>query len=135
MEFGETIPLFFLTLCLLISAPLVGIIALLVIRFAFKDKQLTKNILYTILAVSLLWFVWPIGQLVYAAILICRECPGASLPSAWQLIGGTLSFSVGTLIFGIPCGFVMAFLFILPATLAVRFFRQRKGGEGKAPSA
>jgi len=135
LEFGETIPLLFIFLCALIATPILGTIALFIIRFAFKDRQLTKNIVITILAISILGFIYPFGQLAYAATLTCRACPGSNLRITWDVVVATFKFSAGTLIFGIPCGYLVAFLLIIPATLAIRFVRRNQGADTNQPSA
>ena len=124
MEFGEPLLLLYLILCLQVTAPLFGTVALIVIRFAMKDRQLTRNILYTVAAVGLVWFLWPIAQLIYGAVFICRECPGLVFPTASELILFMLGSSARLLLlFGIPCGFVAAFLVVVPATLVARRLR------------
>ena len=135
MEFAEPILLLYFVLCLQLTALLFGTVALLVIRFALKDMQLTKNILYTVGAVALLWFLWPIAQFTYGAVLMCRERPGLVFPTASDLIRSMLGFSARLLTFGIPCGFIVAFLVVVPATLVARRLRHPPAGTPNAPSA
>ena len=136
MEFAEPILLLYLVLCLQITAPLFGTVALILIRFALKDRQLTRNILYTVAAVGLAWLLSPIAQLTYGAVFICRECPGLVFPTVSELIRFMLGSSARLLLlFGIPCGFVVAFLVVVPATLVARRLRHPPTGTPNAPSA
>jgi hypothetical protein len=71
MEFGNTIPLFFITICLLFFIVLGGTVLLLVIIFGTKDRKLTKNVLLLMAAVCGAWFLLPLVGLVYGAIAVC----------------------------------------------------------------
>jgi hypothetical protein len=126
MEFGETIPLFFIGLCLISTTAIGGTIALVAIYFFFKDKQLAKNIFFTVVAVCAVWFLYPLGQLIYGVILICHYCPESSFQFTWEIVLSTLRLSARSLIFGLPCGYIMAFALVVPIILSIRAIRRKQ---------
>ncbi len=81
MEFGALIPLFYMTLCCLVVTPITGLAALLAIRFALRDTALARNIIITVAAVCLLWFIAPLIQLLVVAIIISQNLPRKLIPN------------------------------------------------------
>lgn len=75
MEFGNTIPLFFITICLLFLIVIGGTVLLIFILFKVKESSLTRNILLTMVAVCGTWFLFPLVGFVYGAIAVCWYCP------------------------------------------------------------
>ena len=127
MEFGATIPLFFMGLCFCILTPLIGSALLLFIRFSSRDIVLARNIFITVLIVCLLWFVFPMGQLIYAAIAICRECPDSDFRLTGEIFLSTVSYAFRlALMPGTASGFLFAFFVVAPATMIVRRSRKVK---------
>ena len=134
MEFGALIPLFYMTLCCLIVAPFAGIAALAFIRFSLRDITLAKYILATVLFICLIWFLFPFGQLLFAAIQICRECPESTFLSTKEILTGTFKYAVYlALLPGTTSGFILAFLIVAPTTILIRKIRSGKE-EGSATS-
>ena len=126
MEFGNTIPLFFITLCLLFLIVIGGTVLFLVILFGIKDRELTRNILLTMAAVCSVWFFLPLIGLIYGTIAVCWYCPEENLHITWDIFLSTLGYSVRTLFISIPCGYIMAFGLVLPVTFLVRAFRHKE---------
>lgn len=126
MEFGNTIPLFFITICLLFLIVLSGTILLLVIIFGIKDRKLTKNVLLTMAAVCGVWSLLPLVGLVYEAIAVCWSCPEETFHITWDIFLSALGYSARTLFISIPCGYVIAFGLVLPVTLVLRAFRHNE---------
>jgi hypothetical protein len=129
MDFGTTIPLFFISLCLLFVTWILGTGLVITLIFRVKDRQLTRNVLLTVIAVSTIWFLFPLAQAAYALIRICRDCPDISSFVTFEVLLSTLSFSARTLFFGIPCGYIIAFGLVVPVTLAVRSYKKGRTGE------
>ena len=131
MEFGATIPLFFIGLCFLILTPLIGAGLLLFIRYSSRDIVLARNIFITVLIVCLLWFVFPIGQLIYASVVICRECPGSDFRLTGEVFLATVSYAFRlALMPGTTTAFLVAFFIVAPATMIVRRIREGKDKAG-----
>jgi len=126
MEFGNTIPLFFITICLLFLIVLGGTVLLLVILFGIKDRKLTRNVLLTLVAVCGAWFLFPLVGLAYGAIAACWYCPEENFHITRDIFLSTLGYSVRTLLISIPCGYVIAFGLVLPVTLLARAFRRKE---------
>jgi hypothetical protein len=126
MEFGNTIPLFFITICLLFLIVLGGTVLLLVIIFGNKDRKLTRNVLLTLAAVCGAWFLLPLVGLVYGAIAVCWYCPEENFHITWDIFLSTLGYSVRTLFISIPCGYVIAFGLVLPVTFLIRAFSRKE---------
>jgi len=133
LEFGNAIPLFFLTLCCAVTTPIIGVVALVYIRFSLKDTQLAKAILLSVLIVSLLWFAYPIVQLLVATTLIPSDCPGTEFRITPDILGMTLRYASGLLIPGVVSGFLLAFVVVTPITLLVRHLRSRSNMNDQAP--
>lgn len=126
MEFGNTIPLFFITICLLFLIVISGTVLLLVILFKIKDRRLTRNILLTMAVVCGTWFLFPLVGLVYGAIAVCWYCPEENFYLTWDIFLSTLGYSVRTLFISVPCGYVIAFGLVLPVTFLIRAFSRKE---------
>jgi hypothetical protein len=131
MEFGTAIPLAIMTVCCIGIIPIIGSILLAIVRFSFKDKQLTKNILFTVIGVGLASFIFPILQLAWVFIIVPQNCDcETSLVITPEIITEMFLLLVqyGTvLIFpGIALGFIFAFCVTLPITLVVRYLARRR---------
>ncbi len=132
MEFGTAIPLFYLTLCCVLATPIVGLFGTIFIRFSLEDIQLARNIILTVLAVCLLWFLFPFIQVLVAAFMICRTCPDDVFRLTSEMLAATLRFATGLLIPGLATGVLLAFIVVLPVTLLVRRFRGSRLGSEKS---
>jgi hypothetical protein len=130
MEFGETIPLFFMTVCCIAVIPIIGFILLALIRFRLRDRQLAKNILLTVLGVGFLSFLLPILQLIWALVLITQDC---GCETSFELTPKILTemflssvqFGAFLIYPGIAFGFLIAYCSVLPITLVVRRFKKK----------
>jgi hypothetical protein len=126
LEFGEIFFLDLLGLCCVNAILIIGIIGLILIRFSLKDRQLARNILITVLVVSFCWFIFPLFQLVYVAIAICKSCPDSVFRIDGEIILMSLRWGIYLLIPGIVSGFLVAFILVVPITLFVRYYRRKK---------
>ena len=126
MEFGNTIPLFFITICLLFLIVIGGTVLFFVIIFRIRDRKLTRNILLTMAAVCGIWFLLPLVGLVYGTIAVCWYCPESNFHITWNIFLSTLGYSMRTLFISIPCGYVIAFGLVLPVTYLGRAFRRNE---------
>ncbi len=113
MEFGTTIPLFFMTMCCIVTTPFVGLTAILFIWFRLKDKQLAKNILFTVIGVDLLVFIFPTLQLIWALIFLSQDCncenSNTFTPKAVsEMFIAALRYGRNLMIPGITLGFIFA---------------------------
>jgi hypothetical protein len=130
MEFGDTIPLFFITVCCLGVIPVIGFTLLAVIRFNLKDKQLSKNILITIICTGILSILFPIFEMLWPLTTFNQNC-GCKIPFELppEIVRSQFVYALkGAVLFiypGIAVGFILAFALTLPITLGVRFFRKR----------
>ena len=130
MEFGALIPLWYMTMCCFVVTPLAGLAALAFIRFSLRDIALSKYILATVFLVCLIWFLFPFGQLLYAAIQICRHCPDSTFLPTREILASTFTYAAGlVLIPGTASGFILAFLIVVPTTILVRKSRKKKEDE------
>lgn len=126
MEFGNTIPLFFITICLLFLIVIGGTVLLIFILFKVKESSLTRNILLTMVAVCGTWFLFPFVGFVYGAIAVCWYCPEENFHLTWDIFLSTLGYSVRTLFISIPCGYIIAFGLVLPVTFLIRAFSRKE---------
>jgi hypothetical protein len=135
MDFGNTIPFFFMAVCCIVVTPFAGFASLAIIRFILKDKQLATNILFTVMGTGLLSFISPTVQVVLARaldlILIHLNCGcEASIGFTPEVVGRRLLSAVqdgAFLIYpGIALGFYFALCFVVPITFGVRFFKKEK---------
>jgi len=131
MEFGALIPLFYMTLCCTTVTPFVGTALLAYIWFRVKDKQLVKNILFTLLGVELFVFMFPILEAVWFLISIPKtqfnNCPCPfSLADIPMLLAAIFQSGIRLLFPGITLGYLVAFFIVVPITLIVRSVKMKK---------
>ena len=121
MEFGALIPLFYMTMCFFVVTPLVGIVVLAFIRFSLRDTALARNLLAGVLLVCIIWFIFPFGQLLVAAIRICQECPDSDFRITSDVLFNTFRYAFRlALLPGTTSGFILSFLFVVPTTFLLR---------------
>jgi hypothetical protein len=131
MEFGDTIPLFFISICCIGVIPIIGFALLAVIRFILKDSQLATNIIITTIGIGVFAYSFPTWRIiVFLPFLLLQNCACASsLVITPQIVGEMLLSSIqygAILIYpGIGLGFIISYCIVLPVTLAVRFFRKK----------
>ncbi len=116
--------LYILVFCTLAATP-AGLVALL--RLRRRDPALARAMLRTVLAVMAVWFLYPLFQLIYAALVDCRFCPGSGYIFTFEVFLYTLFLGARSLAPGLIGGFLAADALTLPAVLLVR----RLGREGK----
>ena len=131
MEFGETIPLFFMSLCCIAGTPIVGFALLAVIRFKLKDRQLARNIFFTVIILGLLSFLFPVVRFAWSQIVIPRGCGCDSsliiTPEIkTEMLLSDIQFGAFLIYPGIGLGFILAFFGVVPITLVVRYIKKRK---------
>ncbi len=142
MDFGNTIPFFFLAICCIAVTPIAGFASLAIIRFVLKDKQLATNILFTVMGTGFLSFISPSVQVVLDRaldlMLIHLNC-GCKPSSAFtpEIVGRQLLSALQDGAFmiypGIALGFYLALCFVVPITFGVRFFNKEKATPQSGP--
>jgi hypothetical protein len=136
MEFGETIPLFFITVCCIGVIPIFGFALLVIIRFSLKDRQLARNIFFSVLGVAVIAYLYPIWQMILSLPLLLHVSCGCDTPIVITpaMVGEMFLSSVQQGVFlvypGMALGFIFAFAIVLPITLVVRFFTKEKAISG-----
>lgn len=130
MEMAESLALFVIIVVVLIITPITGFALLAIIRFLFKDRQLTKNILITIILLAIIAFLYPVGEVIYSVILIrfCRPECSHLWESFWSaaMLKETIGFSFRLAIVSLTPGFIISYLFTVPITLLVRAINKRE---------
>lgn len=109
----------------MIGTPILGTVALIVIRFSINDRQLAKNIFLSVVIISLLWFLYPFIDLLIGTILSCTTCPESTFKLTQEVIFSSFVYAVRSLIPGVACGFVFAFFIVVPITLLFRQLRRK----------
>ncbi len=141
MEFGDTIPLYFITLCCIITTPLIGFSALAFIRFSLKDKALARNILMTNVIVACI----PVLYMIYGFIRLIFLIPGCCskglnlininlqeiLSTTSEIISTTLPFLLWMIFLSLTVSFLIAFIIVLPATLIFRKLKNENELQGR----
>ncbi len=128
MPFASLALLYLLVFFTLAAAP-VGLVILL--RLRRRDPSLARAMLRTVLAVMAVWFLYPFFQLIYAALVDCRFCPGSGYTFTFEVFLSTLFLGARSLAPGLIAGFLAADALTLPAVLLAR--RLRRGRKAAAP--
>jgi hypothetical protein len=129
MEFGETIPLFLLSLCYFGLTPVIGFSGLALIRFSLKDRYLARNIFITIISVAVLPILYMGFGIIQEVLFIPRCCAqnfGFVAPALSEILSFSIPYTIWFVYLSFTVGFIIAFTLVVPITLLIRHRRKKK---------
>ena len=125
--------LFYMAPAFIVLGLTIGIIAFLLARTRKKDRQLSRNVLITIVLVCIIWFSVPLILTIVDLIPEFRESPATAISTVPAVLLLALNYSIVYLIPGAISGLVLAFAIVAPVTLLVRRFRPSMQVEDPSP--
>jgi len=127
MDFGTTIPFYFISICCFVVIPIVAIATLIFVRFSLKEKQLAQNMFITVIVFGIMPFLSAVLQLFWSFVTVilnggCEETLDLTPEIMKDMFMSTLELAATLAVRGVGLGIMIACCIVLPITFALRHY-------------